>query len=63
MMNQDLNTQDIFEVTQNADDESLFFLLVATPKNPPKSIHKKLIHPYLHARGWKKISYKQTGFR
>ena len=59
----DLDTQDIRDATQNAEEGSLFFLLVATPNNPPKSFHQNLVQPYLYARGWRKISYKNTGFR
>jgi len=59
----DLDTQDIRDVTQCAEEGSLYFLLVATPNNPPKSFHKNLVQPFLYERGWKKISYKNTGFR
>ena len=58
-----LDTQEIREATQSAEEGKLFFLLVATPKNPPKTFHKKLVQPYLYRRGWKKVSYQQTGFR
>ena len=59
----DLDTQDIRAATQSENEGKLYFLLIATPKSPPKAFHKKIIQPYLHKRGWKKISYKQTGFR
>lgn len=59
----DLDTQDVRYATQSEDEGKLYFLLIATPRSPPKSFHKKVIQPFLSRRGWKKISYKQTGFR
>jgi len=63
----DVDTQDILDnvrqATQAGDQDRLFFLLVATPGGAPKRFHSDVIIPFLKCRGWKKVSYRNTGFR
>ncbi|XP_039272704.1 uncharacterized protein LOC120346967 [Styela clava] len=63
----DPDTQDILADVRDADEagekENVFFLYVATPKKPPSALHKKVIEPFLRSKGWRKVSYRNTGFR
>lgn len=63
----ELDTQDILGEIRSSQErgveDSIFFLYVATPGKPPSALHSKVIAPYLKLRGWKKVSYKNTGFR
>jgi len=62
----DVDTQDILgnvrSATQLGQEDNTFFLLVSTPNNPHRKLHKNIIQPFLRHRGWKKVNHRSTGF-